>query len=226
MKTISRGYKGPEALFLQRLLNKRAGQSRVVEDGDFGPRTHAAVVAFQQANGIAPANGVVSAAVWQRLGAAIEQEHRVTLFGQPTNMTCWSAAATMVVGNMSIDHGPARVGQGGGLEPPLENIETFVRSLGWSVLNNQSAPPAQVLIQGMTRSPLWVAFEGGTFKHAVVVSGIWSDRTNEGTVLRIHDPWPPNRGTLYSTSYEDRRIALRSVTPPRAAMIQYIAGPR
>ena len=36
------------------------------------------------------------------LGIAIDIDHRVTRFPQPTNMTCWSAAATMLFGNMSV----------------------------------------------------------------------------------------------------------------------------
>jgi hypothetical protein len=157
----------------------------------------------------------------------VEYEHRVQLFGQPTNMTCWSAAATMITGNIvSIGPGSAKTGGSGGLQPDLENIETFLGGLNWKLLNNMSAPPTSHFVAGLSRGPLWIAFEGGTFKHAVVASAIWSDSADDRTVMRIHDPWPPGAGTIYGSTYVGRRMQVKSVSPPRAAMVQYVASAR
>jgi hypothetical protein len=226
MIVLNTGARGAEVLLLQRLLNKRGASPQLVEDADFGRHTLQAAIAFQSANHILPANGVVNPATWSRLGVTVELEHRVTLFGQPTGMTCWSAAATMILGNMSVGSGAAQTDTTGGLNPDIDNIETFLAGLGWRLLNNQSAPPISTFINGLSVGPLWVAFEGGTFKHAVVASAIWGDRTDDGTVMRIHDPWPPGRGTLYGTTYTDRRVRLKSVTPPRLAMVQFVASSR
>lgn len=226
MRTISAGAHGVEVLFLQRMLNKQGASPLLAEDEAFGPLTSQAVVAFQRAHTITPPSGTVDIRTWNALGLAVEMSHPVRLFGQPTGMTCWSAAATMILGNMSVGPGSASTGAGGGLNPDIDNVDTFLHGLGWSLINNQTAPPVSTFILGLARGPLWLAFEGGTFKHAVVASAIYSDRTDDGTVMRIHDPWPQNRGTLYGTTYRNRRVLLKSVSPPRAAMVQYVASAR
>jgi hypothetical protein len=89
-----------------------------------------------------------------------------------------------------------------------------------------SAPPVSVFVHGLSRVPLWVAFEGGSFEHAVVASAIWSDNSDDGTAMRIHDPWPPGQGTVYGSTYVGRRMRLRAVSPPLVAMVQYVACAR
>jgi peptidoglycan hydrolase-like protein with peptidoglycan-binding domain len=226
MQTIAAGARGIEVLFLQRMLNKHGASPQLAEDLDFGPRTREATIAFQRARSITPANGTVDGRTWNALGLAVEVSHNVRLFPQPTGMTCWSAAATMIVGNMSVGPGRAGTDGSGGLNPDIDNIEAFTSGLGWSLVNNQSAPPVASFLGHLVRSPLWLAFEGGTFKHAVVASALFTDRTDDGTVMRIHDPWPPNRGTVYGTTYVNRRVRLRSVSPASPAIIQYVVAPR
>jgi peptidoglycan hydrolase-like protein with peptidoglycan-binding domain len=60
MKDTSIGGKVPngEILFLQQLLNKHEGVG-IAEDGDFGPDTYKAVVAFQKRVGGLKTQGVV-----------------------------------------------------------------------------------------------------------------------------------------------------------------------
>ena len=211
-------------MLLQRLLNKAGAAPPLREDEQFGPRTSTAVVAFKQARTIAPPNGQVDAAVWTALGVRVEAQHNITLFGQPTNMTCWSAAATMIGGNVqSVGSGRAATGTDGGLSMPIQTIETFIAGQGWRMQNNQSRPGMSSLLPVFQRGPAWIAFEGGHFRHAVVASGVWGDGTDDGTVVRIHDPWPPGRGTVYGTAYVDRTMRLRSTHPPSPAMIQYVA---
>ncbi|NUQ73207.1 MAG: peptidoglycan-binding protein [Polyangiaceae bacterium] len=63
MSTLRMGSKGPEVVRLQRLLHVKPA------DGDFGPKTAAAVRAFQKSHGLV-ADGVVGPATW----AALEKE--------------------------------------------------------------------------------------------------------------------------------------------------------
>lgn len=222
------GSQGADVMFLQCLLNKRNANPRLAEDGSFGSITRTAVMNFQRVSGGSAPDGIVGPNTWARFGPLTERLHPVTLFGQPTDMTCWSAAATMVLGNMSVGSGGAQTGSSGGLSAGINNIETFLSGLGWRLANNQSNPPLFTLLSQLRQNPLWVAFEGGSFQHAVVFSGFYCDAANDEstTVFRIHDPWPPGRGTVYGSTYRRGLVSLRSIRPPRQAVIQYVASPR
>jgi len=63
-QTLFRGAKGDDVKELQRLLNQRGYELAV--DGDFGPITEAAVIAFQKANKMEE-NGIVWGKVWTAL---------------------------------------------------------------------------------------------------------------------------------------------------------------
>ncbi len=226
MRNLNNGTRGGDVMFLQCLLNKKGARPRLAEDGIFGNKTQTALTAFQTAQRVSPANGQCGATTWPKFGTLTEKLHNVTGFAQPTNVTCWSAAATMIFGNQSV--GPAGAALlGGGLEPSLANVETFARNLGWRIVNNMSAPPASSIVSILNQGPCWVVFQGADFAHAVVFSGYWTDGSEEATVFRVHDPWPPNSGTgtVYGTTYHGSQIWLRSVSPPKAAMIAYIAQP-
>ena len=62
--TLSRGAKGDDVKELQRLLNRYG--NTIAVDGDFGPKTEAAVIAFQKTNGLKE-DGIVSDSVWTAL---------------------------------------------------------------------------------------------------------------------------------------------------------------
>ena len=64
-KTLRKGDKGDEVRTLQKLLSKY--EEVIVVDGDFGPATEKAVVAFQKAHGLT-ADGIVGAKTWEALG--------------------------------------------------------------------------------------------------------------------------------------------------------------
>lgn len=124
--------------------------------------------------------------------------HPVVLFPQPTNMTCWSAAATMVLGGtMSVGPAGGTLGTDGGLAP--SSVPAFGRSLGLLVEYPQSWSVDG--LAGLIRNgPLWV---GGAVPslHAFVVGGINGDGTANGTILTIYDPWPPGVGAVLLVSY-------------------------
>lgn len=205
MEVLREGSRTITVKLLQRLLNKKGANPRLGEDGAFGPRTRAAVVAFQAQQRIAQ-DGVVGAGTWSRLGITIDVAHPVRLFPQPTNMTCWSAAATMILGNMSVGPGGANLSSSGGLLPGPDNIREFGRGLGWTMHYPQTWTVAG-LAGLLRRKPVWAvgggASPGGGWLHAIVLSAIWSDGAEDasGTMLRIHDPWPPNIGSVYGRFY-------------------------
>lgn len=203
MDTLDRGSRGFKVEYLQRLLNKAStrrhpGATLLSEDGIFGPLTVAAVHAFQSHHGLVP--GAVGRHTWHALGLRTHYEHaHVILVGQPNRVTCWSAAATEILGNQSVGPGQATIASGGGLEPSIDNLEVFANGLGWRKLNH--SPGVQELVGLLRHKPLWIAAFGAHFKHAVVFSGVYSDGdpSGEGTMFRIHDPWPVGFGRIYGT---------------------------
>jgi hypothetical protein len=204
METLHQGSRAIPVRLLQRLLNKKrmTAAPPLREDGIFGGDTRAAVVAFQTRERIAP-DGIVGPTTWARLGLTIDITHPVTKYGQPTDMTCWSAAATMILGgNLSVGPGRATLSFLGGLEPAPHNVEVFGRGLGWRMYYPQTWT-VRGLAELLRRKPAWAVGGGTTPKggwlHAIVLSGLWSDGAEDGsgTMLRIHDPWPPGVGNVY-----------------------------
>ncbi len=132
-------------------------------------------------------------------------EYGVQLIGQPTDASCWATSAVMVVGwrdAMSI---------------PAETMVTderfawaFKHGLDWQdhvALAEASGllteDPQSFTVEAWARlladfGPLWVAgaYAGSHGElndiagHAVVVAGIATDGTVEGTEFLIFDPWP------------------------------------
>lgn len=72
MRTLRRGDRGEDVKVLQRAL-KRAGYDAGTIDGIFGPRTEAAVRAFQRANGLT-VDGIVGPRTWAALAPYMEVE--------------------------------------------------------------------------------------------------------------------------------------------------------
>ena len=130
----------------------------------------------------------------------VSYQHRVALFPQPTGMTCWSAATTMLFGNVfSAGPGAARAGSTGGLQSDFKNIFTFAGSYGLRVYPLMSWT-VDGIVKLIKKGP--VAMLGAIPSlHAVVISGVRSDGTPRGTILTIYDPWPPNKGAIYSVDY-------------------------
>ena len=211
MQMLRQGSRGPQVQLLQRLINLQRRASALSEDGVFGPLTKAQVAAFQTSKRLSP-DSIVGPNTWRALDLTIDISHPVRLFPQPTNMTCWSAAATMLFGNMSVGPGGAAVTPSGGLASSHANVEAFARAFGLTM-----HAPMTWTVQGfaglLRRGPLWVAgvqplgsptaIQSG---HAVVVPSMWGngDSDGRGTMLLIHDPWPPGVGSTYGVFYGER----------------------
>lgn len=202
MDTIRRGTKAPQVKLAQRLVNLRvAPRPKIKEDGIFGPKTDAAIRQFQASKGVI-SNGIVDANTWRSLGVTNDISQRVKLYGQPTDMTCWSAAATMLLGiAMSVGPGSAATGPKGGLKPSFSNVKNFADSYGLHMHAPQcwAVPGIANLLR---RGPVWVA-GWVPFGHAVVYGAIHGDGTPEGTLIVIYDPWPPGRGEIRGELYGD-----------------------
>jgi hypothetical protein len=129
--------------------------------------------------------------------------HEVPLVPQVTGMSCWAAAAAMIIGwrdSIPVDPGEVARAAGrwreyrDGLEP--ESVESFARTWGLTVrrLGALTAPVLRQLL--VDHGPLWVG-EASPGLHVVVVSGLVGDGTDENTEVRVVDPWPVGRGERY-----------------------------
>ncbi|MBT3286787.1 MAG: hypothetical protein HN849_06625 [Victivallales bacterium] len=124
----------------------------------------------------------------------INISHRVKLFPQPTGMTCWSAAATMLFGDRSVGSGKATVGAKGGLDSSTSNVQLFAKAHGLKMHPLQSLT-TEGLANRLRRGPLWVA--GAVPKaHAYVIAAMQGDGTADKTFLTLYDPWPPKIGRI------------------------------
>jgi hypothetical protein len=121
----------------------------------------------------------------------------VQSIAQPTDVSCWAAAAAMVVGwrdRMSLP--PEAIAEiagrttATGLDPA--QVEQFANEMGLSF-----EYPQCYTIDGFrqlleTNGPLWIA-SAVPGLHAIVVTGMYHDGTN--SYVRITDPWDRQVGT-------------------------------
>ncbi len=213
MIMISAGSRGHFVALLQRLLNKSGASPRLRTDGDWGARTDAA---FQQAVGASSVIGLqTNAAIWRNLGLTVELDHKVRLHPQPTDMTCWSASMTMLTGlAQSMGPGSAAIGMDGGLVPTDANVAAFARSHGKRIVSSHQSLAVPTLVSILRNGPAMICGWGpdqrrpdGTrapaWGHVSVLSGIWSTGDSDGqtTLIRVHDPWPPNTGRIWYEFY-------------------------
>lgn len=141
----------------------------------------------------------------------------VELVPQLTGLSCWAAAAAMVVGwREYISINPDEIARGAGrwaeynvgLNP--ENRRDLASA--WRLVME---PPQSYSVEGfrqllVNNGPLWVGV-AVPFGHAVVVTGIYGDGTLDGTYLNINDPLPQGQGARttrtfrqFAREYEDR----------------------
>jgi hypothetical protein len=189
----------------------------LTEDGRFGPKTRNAVVQFQNANWLSN-DGIVSPATWSTLEGRDKYVilHNVKLVPQHTRSTCWSAALAMLLDfRASMTPGNPRMSAGGGLfnDSNLarpENTRKFADSYGLTLILGQSWMPNGLANLLRANGPLmmnllWNAPRYGTGKgspgHMLIIAGLRGDGTAEGSTLRIYDPWPMGRGSIYSLTY-------------------------
>lgn len=118
---------------------------------------------------------------------------------QPTNASCWAAAAAMVVGwRDKISLSPSMVAEIAGrpikkgLNP--DNVQGLAEALELTAMAGQSftAEGFRDLLED--NGPLWVGVALPGSLHAVVVTGMYNDE-NGDLMVRITDPWDRIVGT-------------------------------
>lgn len=217
MQVLRRGSRGSQVKLLQRLLNLRRPTHRLLEDGSFGAETDRALRDFQARRYLVQ-EGAVRLPTWRALGLCIEVEHQVVLFPQPSRMTCWAAAATMLFGDRSVDPGHVVLTEHGGLFTSDANVEAFAHAAGL-VYNPPASRTVQAFAALARNGPLWVSGiqplgepTAIQHNHVVVVGAMWGDGSPKGTMLLIYDPWPVEIGNIYDVFYGERMAIAPAMT--------------
>lgn len=188
-------------------------------------------------NDAKPASGPISTDD----NVAIDIRHDVQLVPQTSSMSCWAAAASMVVGwreQYSMNPQDIAGGIGGwgqfhynnGLPP--DNLEMF------SIWGMSYEHPQSYTVEGFAQllriGPLWTATDVGGGAHVVVVSAMRGDGTPDGTILTVQDPWErgmttyrnSNTGSTYQQTYSEfmenqETLATTELSQPEAYYIAY-----
>jgi hypothetical protein len=142
-------------------------------------------------------------------GQRFDLWHEVPLVPQTSGMSCWAAAAAMLIGwrDRIYVEGP-EVAQGAGrwqefsagLHP--RDITDLARIWHLTPIPEQDHR-VEALYRLLTRyGPLWLG-EAVPGLHVVVIVGMYGDGTSEGTWVRINDPWPVGRGERYRLRFDE-----------------------
>jgi hypothetical protein len=171
----------------------------------------------------------------------------VELIPQPTDQTCWAAAAAMVIGwRDQLSLSPETVASICS-RSTIAGLSPFDRETFASQIGLQTESPKSYSVEGFydllaNRGPLWVskiAGGGATSGHAVVVTGMYSD--GDQHYVRIADPWDRvvgapgapggyasthGTGSRYIMRYEDfhSEYELRIVGDPPTPQILHSGG--
>jgi N-acetylmuramoyl-L-alanine amidase len=143
--------------------------------------------------------------------------HEVPLVPQVTGMSCWAAAAAMIIGWRDCIHvdpdaiasATGRWGEyRGGLLP--SGLPALARAWGLAMEPVRKWSLAHIHDLVEAHGPLWVG-EASPGLHSVVLSGIAGDGTVDGTIVRINDPWPIGRGERYQVPFREFQRNLDAV---------------
>ena len=223
--TLRNGSVGFDVALLQLQLNLRSSPGPDLEvDGSFGPRTGAAVAAYQRRAGLV-VDGIAGPKTMQSLarGAAVTAvNHKVEHIAQPTRTTCWAAATAMITGS-NVPSVRARtpatmLASDGGLANSSESDQAVVTGSRYGNLHGLRchAPMSwsvKGLLDALQRSPLMLDMlwntsdytQGkGSPGHMVIVSAVVSGDSAMGnrTHLLVLDPWPERRGRMRWVEYQ------------------------
>jgi N-acetyl-anhydromuramyl-L-alanine amidase AmpD len=178
---------------LAAFINDNGGMAQIISP--FSERFNATAMReefghFDVAQGLAAARAMST-------GAFTLNWDDVELIPQPTDVSCWAAAAAMVVGwKELLSLSPETIAQiagrttATGLDPA--QVEQFAREIGLVFTYPQSYTVDGFRQLLEAKGPLWIgaAVPG---LHAIVITGMYQDGTN--TFVRITDPWDRQVGT-------------------------------
>jgi N-acetyl-anhydromuramyl-L-alanine amidase AmpD len=138
----------------------------------------------------------------------------VQLIAQPTNLSCWAAAAAIIDGwarqqSVTPESVAALQGRSPATALPWVDHAAFGQAIGFTVQANACWTPEGFRCLLEANGPLWVSvvtqFPSGPAGHAVVVTGMY--RENGSYFVRITDPW-------------DRVVGLPGAPGPRTSSHQ------
>jgi len=148
--------------------------------------------------------------------AAFDVWNEVPLVPQLSGMSCWAAAAAMLIGwRECVDVDPEEIARGAGRWEDYrdglraDDIGTLARACGLTAepIERLSVARLRELLEGY--GPLWVG-EAHSGLHVVVITGAGGDGTPDGTMVRVADPWPPGQGSRYTISFRELVRCLRA----------------
>ncbi len=223
MTLLRPGSRGPEVRQLQEALNTRlTPPPRLAPDGDYGHQTRQAVLRFQAQEWLVEDGDAGPCTQNALMGTEAYPPilHSVAFIAQPTPSTCWAASTAMLTRSTVpavIARTPPELILADGSLANYSEGNWMPGTLAFAQAHHlHFYPPASWLpsaLAGMLQSGplmldmLWNADEYtqglGSSGHMILVVGMRGDNAPDGhgTTLRIHDPWPPNRGRRYSVGY-------------------------
>ncbi len=127
----------------------------------------------------------------QQSGESYTYDTTVNLVMQSTTHTCWAASSAMLL-DTSEDDVVSRVGDAGGDGADEPEMNRIASELGLNMPGGQCMGPDGWYQMLSNRGPVMVGIPG----HYIVITGISSDSTIEGTQLHVYDPargefWAP-----------------------------------
>ncbi|WP_428267256.1 papain-like cysteine protease family protein [Haliangium sp.] len=140
---------------------------------------------------------------WREQGQHFDIWHQVPLVPQLGGMSCWAAAAAMLVGwrdCVAVEGPEVARGAGrwrefsAGLHP--RDVHDLARIWGLTVVPGQRHSVASLRRLLERYGPLWMG-EAVPGLHVIVLTGMYGDGSEGNTWVRINDPWPVGRGERY-----------------------------
>lgn len=154
----------------------------------------------------------------------------VPLVPQLTGMSCWAAAAAMIVGYREcLDVKAHEVAHGAGVWEAYkeglvpEDVVAIARAFRLQIEPPRTYSPAALRALIEQYGPLWVG-EASPGLHVVVVTGMFGDGSLDGTFVRIADPWPIGRGERYVLSFREFAQNLEAAAEVVGATAQILHG--
>ncbi len=227
MITMKQGWRGADVRRLQEALNRKLSPSpALLADGDYGPRTRAAVLRLQAAHWLVE-DGEAGPCT-QNVAFDGEREapilHPVALIPPPEAALCWAAGTAMMTRStvpavlartpddlLATDGALQPFGDTHGDSNPMQGGERFAQAHGlkvrapspWSLESLRAALQEGPVMLDMLWGPKGYAQGAGRPGHTVVLAGIRGDcdPSGRGTTVRVFDPWPPKKGARRSVNF-------------------------
>jgi hypothetical protein len=131
----------------------------------------------------------------------------VALVPQPTTVSCWAAALAMVAGfrdGVRLD--PAGVAARTGMDLdtwyPWPQIRPALAAWGLAEERARSSPPQEWAALLREWGPIWVV-DPTAPERAVVVGAVTGDGTQDGTWVRLYNPWPRDIGSIDRRTFRE-----------------------